>query len=83
MDRLRVNCKAFLTWVGDGVGGLLGGDKAYRKLTLKHHTEKVKRSMKVALKVFISRTMASQFSGSLERPTGVLKAVFFFRRNGP
>ena len=53
-DRLRVNCKAFFTWVGDGVGGLLGGDKAYRKLTLKHHTDKVKRSMKVALKVSIS-----------------------------
>ena len=33
-DRLCVNCKAFLTWVGDGVGGLLGGDKAYRMLTL-------------------------------------------------
>ena len=47
-DRLRVNRKAFLMWVGDGVGGLLGGDKAYRKLTLKHHTDKVKRSMKVA-----------------------------------
>ena len=24
-DRLHVNCKAFLTWVGDGVGGPLGG----------------------------------------------------------
>ena len=34
-DRLCVNCKAFLTWVGDGVGGLLGGDKAHRKLTFK------------------------------------------------
>ena len=56
--RLRVNCKAFFTWVGDGVGGLLGGDKAYRKLTLKHHTDKVKRSMKVALKVSISWKMA-------------------------
>ena len=53
-DRLRVNRKEFLTWDGDGVGGLLGGDKAYRKLTLKHHTDKVKRSMKVALKVSIS-----------------------------
>ena len=51
-DRLRVTCTAFFTWVSDGVGGLLGGDKAYRKLTLKHHTDKVKRSMKVALKVF-------------------------------
>ena len=48
-DRLRVNCEAFFTWVGDGVGGLLGGDKAYR--TLKHHTDKGKRSMKVALKM--------------------------------
>ena len=57
-DRLRVNCKAFLTWVGDGVGGLLGGDKAYRKLTHKHHTDEVKRSMKVALKVSISLKMA-------------------------
>ena len=56
-DRLSVNCKAFLTWVGDGVGGLLGGDKAYRKRTLKHHTDKVKRSMKVALKVSISWKM--------------------------
>ena len=52
-DRLRVNCKAFLTWVGDGVGGLLGGDEAYRKLTLKYHPDKMKRSMKVVLKVFI------------------------------
>ena len=24
---LRVNCKAFFTWVGDGVGGPLGGDE--------------------------------------------------------
>ena len=76
-DRLRVNCKAFFTWVGDHVGGLLGGDKAYRKLTLKHHTDKVKRSMKVALKVSISWKMAFLFPGSPERPTGVLKVVFF------
>ena len=98
-DRLRVNCKAFLTWVGDGVGGLLGGDKAYRKLTLKHHTDKVKRGMKVALKVSISwkprtsnghaqgcffpRKMAPGFFGSPERPTGVLKAVFFSMKCGP
>ena len=53
-DRLRVNCKAFFAWVGDGVGGLLGGDKVNRMLTLKHHTDKVKRSMTVALKVSIS-----------------------------
>ena len=80
-DRLRVNCKAFLTWVGDGVGGLLGGDKAYRKLTLKHHPDKMKRRMKVLLKVFIFRKLAFQFPGSPERPTGVLKAVFFWRQN--
>ena len=58
LDRLRVNCKAFFTWVGDGVGGLLGGDKAYRKLTLKHHTDKVKRSMNIALKVSVSWKIA-------------------------
>ena len=81
-DRLRVNCKAFLTWVGDGVGGLLGGDKAYRKLTLKHHTDKVKRSMKVALKVSISWKMASGFFRGPERPTGELKAVFL-GKSGP
>ena len=51
--RLRVNCKAFLPWVGDGVGGLLGGDKAYQKLALKHYPDKMKYSMKVVLKVFI------------------------------
>ena len=39
-DPLRVNCKAFLMLVGDGVGGLLGGDKAYRKLTLKQHPDR-------------------------------------------
>ena len=38
-------------WVGDGVGGLLGGDEAYRKLSLTHHSDKMKRSMKVVLKV--------------------------------
>ena len=75
--RLRVNCKAFFTWVGDGVGGLLGGDKAYRKLTLKHHPDKMKRSMKVVLKVFIFWKLAFEFMGSPERPTGMLKAVFF------
>ena len=75
-DRLRVNCKAFLTWVGDGVGGLLGGDSAYRKLTLKHHLDMMQRSMKVVLKVFIFWKLAFQFPGSPERPTGVLKAVF-------
>ena len=72
-DRLRVNCKAFLTWVGDGVGELLGGDKAYRKLTLKHHPDKMKRSMKVVLKGFFFWKLACQFPGSLERPTGVYK----------
>ena len=41
-DRLRVNCKAFFTWVGDGVGGLLGGDKAYQKLALEHHPDKLR-----------------------------------------
>ena len=75
-DRLRVNCKAFLTWVGDGVGGLLGGDKAYRKLTLKHHPDKMKHSMKVVLKVFIFWKMAFQFPGSPHRLTGVLKVFF-------
>ena len=74
--RLRVNCKAFLTWVGDGVGGLLGGDKAYRKLTLKHHPDKMKRSMKVVLKVFIFWKLAFQFPESPERPMGVLEAGF-------
>ena len=72
-----VNCKAFFTWVSDSVGGLLGGDKAYLKLTLKHHTDKVKRSMKVALKVSISCKIAFLFPGNPERPRGVLKAVFF------
>ena len=47
-----------MTWVGHVVGGLLGGDKAYQKLALKHHPDKVKRSMKVALKVSISWKMA-------------------------
>ena len=46
--------ETLFTWVGDGVAGLLGGDKAYRKLTLKHQTDKVKRSMKVGSKVSIS-----------------------------
>ena len=75
-DRLRVNCKAFLTWVGDGVGGLLGGDKAYRKLTLKHHPDKMERSMNVVLKVCIFWKLACQFPGSPERPTGMLKVFF-------
>ena len=75
-DRLRVNCEAFFTWFGEGVGGLLGGDKAYRKLALKHHPDKMKRSMKVVLKVFIFWKLAFQFPGSPERPTGVLKAIF-------
>ena len=57
-DRLRVNCKAFFTWVGDGVGGPLGGDKAYPKLTLKHHPDKMKRSIKIVLKVCIFWKMA-------------------------
>ena len=77
-DRLRVNCKAFLTWVGDGVGGLLGGDKAHRKLTLKHHTDKMTRSMKVVLKVYTFWKMAFEFSVRPERPTGVLKIASFF-----
>ena len=51
--RLRVNCKAFFTWVGDGVGGSLCGDKSYGKLALKHHPDKMKRSINVVLKVFI------------------------------
>ena len=80
-DRLRVNCKAFFTWVGDGVGGLLGGDKAYRKLTLKHHPDKMKRSMKVVLKVFIFWKLAFQFPGSPERPTGVPR--FLSRKKAP
>ena len=79
-DRLRVNCKAFLTWVGDGVGGLLGGDKAYRKLTLKHHPDKMKHSMKVELKVVIFWKLAFQFPGSPERPTGVLKGCFCLKK---
>ena len=79
-DRLRVNCKAFLTWVGDGVGGLLGGDKAYRKLTLKHHPDKMKRSMKVVLKVFIFWKLAFQLPGCPARSTGVLKEVSFRKK---
>ena len=63
-------------WVGDGFGGLLGGDKAYRKLTLKHHTDKVKSSMKVALKVSTFWKLAFQFPGSPQCPMGVLKVVF-------
>ena len=59
-------------WVGDGVGGLL-----YRKLTLKHHPDKMKRSTKVVLKVFIFWKLALQFTGSPEPPTGVLKAFLF------
>ena len=82
-DRLRANCKAFLTWVGDGVGGLLGGDKAYRKLTLKHHPDKMKRSMKVALKVFIFWKFAVQFPGGPKRPTNMLKAVSFPENRPP
>ena len=74
--RLRVNCKAFFTWVSDGVRGPLGGDKAYRKLALKHHPDKMKRSMKVVLKVFILWKLDFQFPGSPERPMGVLKIVF-------
>ena len=72
-----------MTWVGDGVGGLLGSDKAYRKLTLKHHPDKVKRSMKVVLKVFIFWKLAFQFPGRPERPTGVLNAVFFSGEKAP
>ena len=52
--RLHVNCKAFLAWVGDGVGGPLGGDKAYQRLALKHYPDKMKHSMKVVLKVLFS-----------------------------
>ena len=70
-------------WVGDVVGGLLGGDKAHRKLTLKHHPDKMKRSMKVVLKVFIFWKLAFQFPGSPERPTGMLKAVFVERKKAP
>ena len=40
-----------MPWVDDGVGGLLGGDKAYRQLTVNQHTDKVKRSIKAAVKV--------------------------------
>ena len=69
--RLRVNCKAFFAWVGDGVGGPLGGDKAYRKLALKHHPDKVKCSMKVVLKDSMFWKMAFQVPVSLERPTNV------------
>ena len=75
-DRLRVNCKAFLTWVGDGVGGLLGGDKAYRKLTLKHHPDKMKRSMKVVLKVFIFWKLVFQFPGRRERQRACSRLFF-------
>ena len=53
-------------WVGDGVGGLLGGDKAYRKLAIKHHPDKMKRSMKVEPKVIVSWIMDSLLSASLE-----------------
>ena len=66
----------------DGVGGPLGDNKAYRKLALKHHPDKMKRGMKVVLKVFIFWKLAFQFPGSPEHPTGVLKAVFS-RKNGP
>ena len=49
-----------MTWVGGGVGELLGGDKAYRKLTLKHHPDKMKRSMKVVLKIFLEALNVQQ-----------------------
>ena len=65
-----------MTWVGDGVGGLLGGDKAYRKLTLKHHPDKMKSTVKVVLNIFIFWKLACEFPGSPERPTGMIKAVF-------
>ena len=81
-DRLRVNCKAFFTWVGDGVGGLLGGDNAYRKLTLKHHADKVKRSMKVALKVSISWKTV-YFQEPLNAQPACSRLLFFFQENGP
>ena len=80
--RLRSNCKAFFTWVGDGVGGLLGGDKAYRKLTLKHHTDKVKRSMKVALKVSISWKMAFDFLEALNVQRAC-SSLFYCRKMVP
>ena len=43
----------------------------------------MKRSMKVVLKVFIFWKLAFQFTGSPERPTGVLKAVFFSGKKSP
>ena len=81
-DRLRVNCKALLTWVGDGVGGLLGSDKAYRKLTLKHHPDKMKRSMKVVLKVFIFWKLAFQLPGSLNVQRACSR-LFFLGKQAP
>ena len=79
--QLRINCKAFFTWVGDRVGGLLGGDKAYRKLTLKHHPDKMKPNRKAVLKVFIFWKLAFRFPGSPEHPTGVLLRFFFLEKN--
>ena len=77
--KLRVHCKAFFKWVGDGVGGPIGGDKAYRKFALKHHPDEMKRSMKVVFKVLIFWRMGCEFLGSPERTLcvsrGVLKAV--------
>ena len=72
-DRPRVNRKAPLTWVGDSVGGLLGGNKAYRKLTLKHHPDKMKRSMKGVFKV---RKMALKLRRVM--PSQPLRTIIWF-----
>ena len=81
-ERLRVNCKAFFTWVGDSVGRPLGGDKAYRKLALKHHPDKIKRSMKVMLKVFIFLKLPFNFLEALNVQRACSR-LFCSRENGP
>ena len=74
---------AFFTWVGDSVGGSLGGKKAYQALALQQCPDKMKCSMKAVFKVFIFWTITFSFSGSPEHPTGVLKAMLFPRKMAP
>ena len=77
-DRLRVNCQALFTWVGDGVGGPLGGDKPHRKLTLKQRPDKMKRSMKVVLKVWIFWKIAFPFPEALNVQQACSRLFFCF-----